>query len=175
MIGGGSARIACLAADGQEIAVHVGGQDLLVSWHPPATPPDGTAHGAEGVCVTADGRIVLISPDGERWAFPAGRPEDDETWEETLRREMREEACAEVVRARLLGFSRGVCVAGPEQGLVLVRSIWRADVELGLWDPQFEIRHRRVVAEVDVARELAITTHPFAPIVRRILHEAGLT
>jgi len=34
-----------------------GGQQWLVSWHPPPDPPDGTPHGAEGVCVTADGDI----------------------------------------------------------------------------------------------------------------------
>ena len=77
-----------------------------------------------------------------------------------------------VVRARLLGFSRGVCVAGPENGLVLVRSIWRAEVELGPWDPRFEIRHRRLVAPSDLADALGLATHPFAPILRRALREA---
>jgi ADP-ribose pyrophosphatase YjhB (NUDIX family) len=95
--------------------------------------------------VTDDGEIVWVSEDGERWSFPAGRPEGTESWEQTLRREMLEEACASVVGAKLLGFVRGECVEGPEQGRILVRSMWRADVELGPWEPQFEIRHRRVV------------------------------
>jgi len=118
---------------------------------------------------------VLVSPDGQGWSFPAGRPEAEESWAETLRREVREEACATVVQARLLGFSRGVCIAGPEKGLVLVRSIWRADVELEPWDPQFEIRQRRLVPPADLAVELALASHPFAPILRRALQEAGLT
>lgn len=75
-----------VADDGQEIEVHVGGQDLMVSWHPPAAAPAG-------------------------WSFPAGRPEAEESWEETLRREVREAGCATVIQARLLGFSRGVCIA----------------------------------------------------------------
>lgn len=87
---------------------------------------------------------------------------------------MWEEACATVVRARLLGYSRGRCVAGPEKGLVLVRSIWRAEVELAAWDPQFEMSHRRVVAPAALPGDLALGTHPFAPIVRRTLHEAGV-
>ena len=153
---------------GQRIAIG----DWLVSWHPPSDPPDGIPHGAEGVCVTPSGEVVLISPDGVVWDLPAGRPEPGETWEDTLRREMREEACATVVAARLLGFNRGECVAGPELGRVLVRSIWRADVELARWDPQFEIPHRRVVPPDAAWTELA--GHPFAAFIRRELLEAGL-
>src|SRR5262245_38409554 len=97
------------------------GQDWLVSWHPPADVPDGLRHGAAGVCVAGD-QLVLISPDGDQWGFPAGRPEGEETFEETLRREVWEEACARVTAARLLGFARGECVAGHEEGRVLVRS-----------------------------------------------------
>jgi hypothetical protein len=114
-----------VAADGVRIPVRSGGQQWLVSWHPPPGPPDGTPHSAEGVCVTPGDGIVVISPDGKLWDLPAGRPEPGETWEQTLRREMDEEACATVVRARLLGFTRGQCVAGPQCGRVLVRSVWR--------------------------------------------------
>jgi hypothetical protein len=35
---------------------------------------------------------------------------------------MREEACAEVLDAELLGFARSESVQGHEQGLVLIRS-----------------------------------------------------
>jgi ADP-ribose pyrophosphatase YjhB (NUDIX family) len=135
-----------VAADGVRIPVQSGGQHWLVSWHPPPEPPDGTPHGAAGVCVTAGGGIVLVSPDGVSWDLPAGRPEPGESWEQTLRREMDEEACATVVGVRPLGFTRGQCVTGPERGLVLVRSVWRADVELRPWHARFEIAERRVVA-----------------------------
>lgn len=77
-----------MAADGVQIPVWSGGQQWLVSWHPPPDPPDGTPHGAGGVCVTPDGDIVVISPDGTIWDLPAGRPEPGESWEQTLRREM---------------------------------------------------------------------------------------
>ncbi len=162
------------ARDGEEIAFRADDEDWIVSWHPPLTPPDGTPHGAAGLCVTGDGEIVLISADGKYWDLPAGRPEGDETWEETLRREMLEEACATVVRARLLGFSRGACLAGLQAGRVIVRSLWRAEVELAPWEPQFEITHRRVVAAAEVVDQLAIADG-LARIISRALHEAAMT
>ncbi len=164
-----------MAADRVPIPIRSGGQQWLVSWHPPPEPPDGTPHGAEGVCVTADGEVVLISPDGTIWDLPAGRPEPGETWEQTLRREMDEEACATVTGARLLGFTRGQCRTGPESGRVLVRSVWRAEVELRPWEARFEIADRRVVAPAAVADALSLGSHPFAAIIRRELAEAALT
>ena len=164
-----------VAADGVRIPVRSGGQQWLVSWHPPPEPPDGTPHGAAGVCVTSGGGIVIISPDGKRWDLPAGRPEPGESWEQTLRREMDEEACATVVRARLLGFTRGQCVAGPERGLVLVRSVWRADVKLRPWEARFEIADRRVVAASEAGNALSLAAHPFAALIRRELAEAALS
>ena len=164
-----------VAADGVRIPIRSGGQQWLVSWHPPPEPPDGTPHGAEGVCVTADGDIVVISPDGIIWDLPAGRPEPGESWEQTLRREMDEEACATVVGVRLLGFTRGQCLTGPERGAVLVRSVWRADVELRPWEARFEIADRRIVAPAAVNEALSLGSHPFAAIIRRELAEAALT
>ena len=116
------------ARDRERMPMHANDQEWLVSWHGPDDEPAGTPHGAAGVCVGPEGELVLVSADGRRWETPAGRPEDEETLEDTLRRELREEACVEVLAARLLGYTRGKCVQGHEQGLVLVRSIWRADV-----------------------------------------------
>ena len=86
MLQGGVAR------DGEEFAVRSNGGDWLIAWLSPITVPAGRAHGANGFCVTADGGVVLISRDGERWGWPGGRPEGDESWEQTLRREILEEA-----------------------------------------------------------------------------------
>lgn len=108
------------ARDGEEFAVRANGDDWIVPWHPAPEAPEGTPHGASGICLTADGGLVLISNDGERWGLPGGRPEEHESWEQTLHREVMEEACAIVVQARLLGFTQGRCIAGPEAGLVLV-------------------------------------------------------
>ena len=158
--------------DGEEIALWANGGDWIATWYPPDDEPSGQAHGATGICIATDG-LVLISPDGERWGFPGGRTEAGETWRDTLDREMLEEACATVVDARLLGFMWAECRTGHEKGLVLVRSTWRAEVELADWLPQFEVPHRRVVPISDLAAHLWME-EGFEPIYRRQLHEAGL-
>ena len=95
--------------------------------------------------MTARGNVVLVSTDGSRWGWPGGRPERGESWEDTLRRELNEEACATVTDARLLGFVRSKCLSGREEGLVLVRSIWRAEVALLPWQAEYQIPFRRIV------------------------------
>src|SRR6266511_3222644 len=115
-----------VARDGEEFAARSNEGEWLIAWRPPTAVPEGNAPSL----AIADDHVVLISGDGERWGWPGGRPEGDESWEQTLRREVLEEACATVVDARLLGFTRSLCLTGHEQGLTLVRSIWLADVEL---------------------------------------------
>lgn len=147
---GQSRQLVVAATVGEEFIHREKEQDWIVSWNPPDSPQDGDPHGSAGICATDDGGVVLISNDAESWGLPGGRPEGNEMWEETLVREIQEEACAELVHARLLGFCRAACVNGPEAGRVIVRSLWRAVVELGPWEPRFEIAHRRVVAASEV-------------------------
>jgi ADP-ribose pyrophosphatase YjhB (NUDIX family) len=160
-----------IAGDGEAIDYHGGGQDWVVTWHPATLPPpSGTQHGSAAVCLTVDRHVVLVSADGESWDLPGGRPEENEDWRATLDREVFEEACATVEEAALLGFSQGICTRGPEEGLVLVRSIWRAIVSLHPWEPQHEISHRLLVpAETALSR---IASDVCQPIYRRWLQEA---
>lgn len=173
-----------VAADGVEFDAFINEQDWRVAWCPPSGPqrgtppgpppgpPRGTPHGAEAVCVAEDGRIVVVSRDGLRWGLPAGRPEPGEGWVDTMRREVREEACAEVTDCRLLGFSRGRCVRGPQEGLVLVRSMWRAEVRLEPWEPEFEMTHRRLLTAEEAFGLLAFP-EGLGPFNRRLFAEAG--
>jgi hypothetical protein len=157
-----------VARDGEEFNAG----DWLIAWHAPESVPTGTPHGANGFCI-AGVDVVLISSDGVRWGWPGGRPEGDESWEETLRREVMEESCSIVRSARLLGFCRSACLSGPEKGLALVRSIWRAEVELMPWEPRFEILHRQVVPAIELLSYLWME-EGFEPIYYRALKEAGL-
>lgn len=170
----GGVALGRMARDGEEMAVRSNGEDWVLSWHPPSPVPLGRAFGANAFCVTSGGGVVLISTDGHRWGWPGGRPEGDESWEQVLRREMLEEACARVLQARLLGYCRLVCHTGPERGLVLVRALWRADVELLEWEPQFEIPLRRVVPVGELGQHLWMEEGS-EPIYSRSAHEAALT
>ena len=162
------------ARDGQEIGFRGREGDWVVSWHSAAVPPpSGTAHGSSAICITPDGDVVLVSQDGELWDLPGGRPEAGEDWRETLDREVREEACATVGEATLLGFTMGVCKSGPEEGLVLVRAIWHASVLLLEWDPRHEMSRRRVVPFHDAIDLLDFSQSP-RPIAQWAFLEAAI-
>lgn len=161
---------AVVAEDGVEWLVASGGQDWRVGWFAPPDPPPGTWHGSAGLCVVA-GQAVQVSGDGLRWGLPGGRPEPGEDWYATLCREVLEEACARVTGARLLGFSRGRCVRGPEAGKLLIRSHWLAEVVLDPWEQSFEMTARRLVP-FDAALASMWIEEGFAPMYRRMFAEA---
>jgi len=56
-----------IALDGEKVPAPSNGDDWTMDWHPPPSAPPGQPPGANAFCVTADGEVVLISPDGERW------------------------------------------------------------------------------------------------------------
>jgi len=155
---------------GEAFPIVAHGQTWSVSWHAPDDLPDGKPHGSEGLCLAPCGRLVIISHNGEDWGFPGGRPEGKETWRETLDREVMEEACAVVTDARLLGFARSACVSGEEAGLVLVRSLWRAEVSLLEWAPRFEILFRRLAEPDDAIRQTYVAER--LPLYRRVFRDA---
>ena len=163
------------ARDREPYAAHDNGQEWLVSWHPPAGAPPGKMHGATAICVATAGSVVLVRADGGTWSLPGGRPEPGESWRETLHREVREEACAVVTGATLLGYGRGECLRGHEAGLVLVRSLWRAEVVLLPWEPDFEMAGRRefpATEALDFVRDALPGGH--RRIITRLFAEAGL-
>jgi 8-oxo-dGTP pyrophosphatase MutT (NUDIX family) len=162
-----------IAADGEYVHFHDADQSWRVAWHAPDSPlPSGTDHGAAAVCFTASRDVVVVSADGGgTWEFPGGRPEPGEEARATLERELREEACADVAEATLLGFIRGECLQGREIGLVLIRSLWSAVVSLQPWNPRHEMTHRCLVS-AQSAVDLITLPNGIEPIYRRWLGEA---
>ena len=137
--------------DGAPIEFVDKGQRWTATWHDLAGgPPDGGRHGSAAICFTPDHLVVVVSEDGLRWELPGGRPEVGESWRETVDREVLEEACAKIVDGTLLGYVRGSCTFGPEEGLVLVRSLWGIEVSLLPWEPEHEMNYREFLKPENV-------------------------
>lgn len=142
------------------------GRPTVLTWLPGYQPSSGEAvTQISGVCLTEEGRVVLVSENGETWSLPGGHPEAGEDWEATLRREGQEEACAEVLACRLLGAVR---VEGltPEPYFQLR---YQARVRLDVFTPVFEMRHRVAVSPTEVTRLLLWAA---GPIGRALLADA---
>lgn len=127
------------------------GRPVLLTWLPGYRPgPAETVTQVSGLCLTGEGQILLVSENGRDWSLPGGKPEDGETWEQTLRREVAEEACAEVGHRRLLG---AVQVEGLTPQPYFQLRFW-ARVRLQAFQPAFETRHRLAVNPAEFARLL---------------------
>jgi hypothetical protein len=109
-------------------------------------PPAHLVTQALGLCFTADRQVVMVSWDGQQWTFPGGTVEDDETVEETLIREVAEEACARVVACQYLAAQHVADPLNPNGGPSYYQTRWWARVELDPWQPCHEMIGRRLVA-----------------------------
>ncbi|RLT28105.1 MAG: hypothetical protein DWI48_01745 [Chloroflexi bacterium] len=146
------------------------GADWVLSWTPASIEvPVGMNQGASGLCRVASGELVVISVDGgASWDLPGGRPRGDESLRQTLDRGLWDEAGVRASEATLLGYARSACLAGPHQGLVLVRSIWLADVTL---EADLDASSRLVVP---AAEALALIPEGMRDFYVEIFESAGL-
>jgi len=67
------------------------------------TPPRAQTTQASGLCFTGNSRIILVRGAGREWSLPGGHPEQNETPDQALVREVAEEACAKVTELSYLG------------------------------------------------------------------------
>lgn len=121
------------------------GRRYLIAWFdPPFRPPLEETRQALGICFTEDARIVLVTWNGRDWSLPGGTPELGETLDQTLTREVREEACARVLSSRYIGCQR-VEELDAERATYYQTRFW-ARVELEEFRPEHEMSARRLVA-----------------------------
>lgn len=103
-----------------------------------------------GLCLDSRRQLLLVSQDGNFWTLPGGRPEPGETYEGTLKREVREEACARVTTHRYLGAQR---VTDPSIGATYYQLRYLVRITLDPFAPQHEVHHRQLV-DITTARQL---------------------
>jgi ADP-ribose pyrophosphatase YjhB (NUDIX family) len=120
------------------------GARYRVSWFdPPFRPPPAETTQALGICFTAESRIVLVTLNDTGWTLPGGTVEPGETLEQTLAREVHEEACARVLACAYIGCQRVEHLDDDHAPYYQTR-FW-ARVELESFEPVHEMTARRLV------------------------------
>jgi ADP-ribose pyrophosphatase YjhB (NUDIX family) len=120
------------------------GAGYRVSWFdPPFRPPLAETTQALGICFTPEGQIVLVTWNDTDWTLPGGTVEPGETLEQTLAREVHEEACARVLASAYIGCQRVEPLDGGPT-LYYQTRFW-ARVELEPFEPTHEMTARKLV------------------------------
>jgi 8-oxo-dGTP pyrophosphatase MutT (NUDIX family) len=139
-----------------------------LTWFPPDSMPEGKMNGSAGVCFTGEGKICLIKIKGVNyWEFPGGRPEQGETFLDTLKREVLEEACSEIQNQKLIGFLRTRQV----EGTVVVRAFYQSKIKVLDWNPIHEIEERIFCLPEAIPKYVS---NNFKPIILKALIESGV-
>ena len=116
-------------------------------------PPD--CNQAYGICFDEWGRILLVRLEGDYWNLPGGGVEAGEALEDTLIREVKEEACSRVIACEYIGCQRIDDPDHPTGPQRYYQSRFWARVELLEWKQLFEAHERCLVSPADFLARLA--------------------
>jgi 8-oxo-dGTP pyrophosphatase MutT (NUDIX family) len=108
---------------------------------------------ARAVCVTDDGLVVVVRTALGVWEIPGGGREPGESVEDSLRREIREEASARTLQLELLATLRSVELDGwgAPLGAPFEQAYFWARVALEGFDPTHETVERRALPAHEAA------------------------
>ncbi len=139
---------------------------MTASWLPASfVPPRDLTTQASGICFTEHRKIVLVTGDGQRWDLPGGQPEQGESLEDALAREVWEQARARVVRSRYIGCQRIDDPGHPDGPRTYYQARFWARVEVYPFRAQFETVERRLIDTNDFLSTLFWAESPIAPII----------
>jgi ADP-ribose pyrophosphatase YjhB (NUDIX family) len=130
-----------------EVIVADGSRYRVAWFDPPFLPPLERTTQALGICFTAERQIVLVTWNETDWSLPGGTIEPGETLEQTLAREVQEEACARVAGRSYIGCQRVDELEGGGGAYYQAR-FW-ARVELDQFRAEHEMTARRLVSPED--------------------------
>lgn len=108
---------------------------------------------------------MLVSGRDDWWNLPGGTIEEGETPEETLVREVSEEACARVVEYKYIGCQRVDDPQSPEALTMHYQTRFWAKVELDEFEPLHEIVERKLIKPNEFLASLSWGSAPTAKII----------
>jgi ADP-ribose pyrophosphatase YjhB (NUDIX family) len=114
---------------------------MAPGWYPPLE----AITQSYGFCFTSEGHVLLVCCEPEFWNLPGGQVEPGEDPADTLVREVAEEACARVIRARYLACQHVWDPEAPDGRTSHYQTRWWARVELDPGLPHHETVDRRLV------------------------------